>query len=64
MELKTIDDLKSVIVKYTKEEKDLIKAINDTNNFKYNDNYKKFNNKFNYLDDKNSSKRVVEKIFK
>ena len=32
--------------------------------FKYDEKYKKFNEKYNYLDDGNASKRVVEKIIK
>jgi len=44
-------------------EDDLIKSILDSKNFKYNKKYKDFNKKFNYLDDGNASKRVVEVIF-
>ena len=36
--------------------------INVTNNFKYNEKYKNFNEKFNYLDDGKSSERVVGEI--
>lgn len=47
-----------------KKEDDLIKKIKSINydDF-YNDKYKKFNQKFNYLDDGNATKRVVEVIF-
>lgn len=33
-----------------------------TKNFKYDEKYKKFNETYNYLDDGNASKRVIEKI--
>ena len=48
-----------------KQEDDLIKEIKNIDNYDtvYHDKYVKFNNKFNYLDDGNSSKRVVEVIF-
>ena len=43
---------------------ELIKEIkNASKNFEYNEKYKQFNNKFNYLDDGQASKRVIEKIF-
>ncbi len=44
----------------TKTEKDLITAIREVKNFKYDDKYKKFNAKYNYLDDGKAAKRVVE----
>lgn len=45
-------------------EEELIKEIKLlSSNFKYNDKYEKFNNKFNYLDDGQAAKRVVEKVF-
>ena len=44
-------------------EKELIEEIKFVNSkFEYDDKYKKFNKKFNYLDDGQSSKRVIEKI--
>lgn len=44
-------------------EAELIKEIeNVSSNFKYDDKYKEFNRKYNYLDDGNASKRVVERI--
>lgn len=46
----------------TKTENELIKAIENTKNFKYNDEYKKFNAKFNYLDDGQATKRTVDKF--
>ena len=35
-----------------------------TKEFKYDEKYKKFNEKFNYLDDGNASKRVIEEVIK
>ena len=48
-----------------KQEDNLIKEIKNIDNYDkiYKDKYKKFNQKFNYLDDGNATKRVVEKIF-
>ena len=49
-----------------KEEEDLISEIKNysfSNNF-YDEKYKKFNQKFNYLDDGKAAQRVVEKILK
>ena len=55
-----LNELPGNIVK-TKEE--LIKEIKDvSNNFSYNEKYKKFNEKYNYLDDGNASKRVVGRV--
>ncbi len=46
-----------------KTQKELEKKIIDLDsNFKYDEKYLKFNRKYNYLDDGNASKRVVEKI--
>ena len=56
-----IDELPGEIIKT---DIDLIKAIKETNNFKYNDKYKNFNEKYNYLDDGQATKRVVEEIIK
>lgn len=43
---------------------ELIEEIkNVSKNFEYNEKYKQFNDKFNYLDDGQASKRVIEKIF-
>ena len=48
-----------------KEEEGLIKEIkNITNNFKYDEKYKKFNERFNYLDDGKASKRIIKEIIK
>ena len=57
-------DLEELPGKITKTEADLIEAIKETNNFEYNDKYKKFNEKYNYLDDGQATKRVVEEIIK
>ena len=48
------------------EEKELVNAIKQHKNIinKHHDIYTIFNNKFNYLDDGNSSKRVVKEILK
>ena len=57
-----LEELPGPIIKDEKELIDSIvniKEINDT----YKDKYQKFNMKYNYLDDKESSKRVVERIF-
>ena len=49
--VKTDDDLIDEIIRVSKE-------------FKYDEKYKKFNEKFNYLDDGEASKRVVETVIK
>ncbi len=55
-----LDELPGNIVQT---EDDLIKEIeNVSSKFKYDDKYKKFNDKYNYLDDGNATKRVLEKI--
>ncbi len=48
-----------------KNENDLIKEIKNIDDYDkvYSDKYKKFNQKFNYLDDGNAAKRVVDVIF-
>ena len=50
------------IKKEPKTEDELIKAIKNIKNFEYTEKYKKFNEKFNYLDDGQAAKRTVEKI--
>jgi len=56
-------DLKELPGNIIKTEKELINEIkNISSNFKYDEKYKKFNDKYNYLDDGNASKRVVEII--
>ncbi len=55
-----LNELPGNIVK-TKEA--LIKEVKDvSNNFACNEKYKKFNEKYNYLDDGNASRRVVGKV--
>lgn len=57
-----LDELPGKIIN---KDDELIKEIkNITNNFEYDEKYKKFNKKFNYLDDGQASKRVVEKVIK
>lgn len=46
----------------TKTEIELIEEIKKTENFRYDEKYKKFNEKYNYLDDGQAAKRVVEEI--
>ena len=46
----------------TKTEDELIKAIKNIQNFEYTEKYRNFNDKFNYLDDGQATKRTVEKI--
>lgn len=56
-------DLKELPGEIIKTEEELIKEIkNLESNFKYDDRYKKFNNKYNYLDDGQASQRVVDFI--
>lgn len=58
-------DLKELPGEIVKTEKELIKEIKNLDfNFKYNNKYKEFNEKYNYLDDGNTSKRVIEKIIR
>ena len=47
-----------------KTDDELIEEILKTKDFKYDERYKKFNEKFNYLDDGKASKRVIEKVIK
>ena len=49
--VKTDDDLIDEIIRISKE-------------FKYDEKYKRFNDKFNYLDDGKASKRVIEEVIK
>ena len=49
--VKTDDDLINEILRVTKD-------------FKYDERYKKFNDTYNYLDDGNASKRVIEEVIK
>ncbi len=58
-----LDELPGPIVE---KEEDLYKEIKNIGNYwnKYCDKYEKFNKRFNYLDDKDSSKRVLDIIIK
>lgn len=56
-------DLEELPGNIVKTENELIEDIkNKTTNFKYDEKYKKFSQKYNYLDDGNASRRVVERI--
>ena len=57
-----LDILPGPIVKTENDLINEIKNIDDYNKI-YSDKYKKFNQKFNYLDDGNATKRVVNVIF-
>lgn len=48
----------------TKTEQELLQEIKQLENFKYNEKYKKFNEKYNYLDDGEATRRVVEKVIR
>lgn len=56
-----LDELPGPIVQ---DEKDLIKAIEKTNKFKYDKKYQAFNDKYTYLDDGKASERVVKELIK
>ena len=57
-----LDELPGPIVET---QEDLEKVLENMENYSkiYKDKYKKFNKKYNYLDDGNSSERVIKKIF-
>lgn len=57
-------DLKELPGNIVQEEKELIKEIKKSKNFKYDKKYKFFNDKFTYLEDGKASERVVKKILK
>lgn len=57
-------DLQELPGEITKTEEKLIEEIKRINKqFTYDEKYKKFNEKYNYLDDGQASKRVIEKVF-
>ena len=58
-----LEELPGPIVKTQLELEDEILNIKEYEE-KYGEKYKKFNDKFNYLDDGQASKRVIKKIFK
>ena len=55
-------DLEELPGPIVQKEKELIKAIKNTKNFKYDKKYEDFNNKYTYLDDGKASERVVKEI--
>ena len=55
-----INELPGNIIKNDNDVIDEIKR--QTKNFTYDEKYKAFNQKFNYLDDGKASKRVIEKV--
>lgn len=56
-------DLNELPGKIVKNENELIQEIARlTSNFVYDEKYKKFNEKYNYLDDGKASERVVKRI--
>ena len=56
---------KGFLGKITRTDDELIQEIQRvSNNFIYDDKYKNFNEKYNYLDDGKASRRVVEKVIK
>lgn len=58
-------DIKELPGNIVEEEDKLIEEIKlCSDKFKYNEKYKKFNGKFNYLDDGNASKRIIGKILR
>jgi len=58
-------DLKELPGPITETQTDLEKELENISNYEkeYKDKYKKFNEKYNYLDDGNASYRVIKKIF-
>ena len=59
----SLDELPGPITKTQKELENYISNINKYS-LEYKDKYKKFNDKYNYLDDGNASERVISSIFK
>ena len=59
----SLDELPGPIAKTQEEVEDIIKNIDKVSK-EYKDTYKKFNDKFNYLDDGKASERVIKVIFK
>ena len=55
-------DINELPGKITKTEEELLRAIKETENIKEDEKYKRFNKKYNYLDDGNAAKRVAEKV--
>ncbi len=60
-----LDVEKELPGKITRTDDELLEEIKEiTTSFKYNEKYKAFNEKYNYLDDGQASKRVVEEVIK
>ena len=57
-------DLEELPGKIVQTQEELEEVIKKSKEFKFDDKYKKFNNKYNYLDDGNASERVVREIIK
>ena len=57
-------DLDELPGKIAKNEDELINEIHKIKEFEYDEKYKRFNKKFNYLDDGQASKRVIEECIK
>lgn len=57
-------DLEELPGKIVIDESSLIKEIKNLEKNKYDDKYKKFNDKYNYLDDGKASKRVIKEVIK
>ena len=58
-------DLKELPGAIVENEKDLLEAIKQVNyDVEHDEKYKRFNEKYNYLDDGNASKRVINTIIK
>ncbi len=53
-------DLNELPGDIVEKEEDLIESIRNTARFKLDDKYKEFNEKYNYLEDGNASKRVID----
>ena len=57
----SLDELPGPIVKT---EEDLVRQVKKLDySFEIDEKYRKFNDKFNYLDDGKASERVIERIF-
>ena len=57
-------DLNELPGNITRTEQELIKEIKALKEFKYNEKYQRFNEKYNYLDDGKATQRTIEKIIK
>lgn len=57
-------DLKELPGPIVKKEDELVSEIEKSKDFKYDEKYKKFNDRFTYLEDGKASERVVKEIFR